>query len=145
MAILTSAFIGAMIGTDKRDAVSPSDVIATHIAQADSRVVAAAAKAGYSVDSSLTYTGDTLQTLQSMAMRAYLSFAYPLRREAMIPTETLDSFIKLEDVESGAVPIPGLTASQLGGAGGADFVTWGTANATNDVPVFTLSKLTGFR
>jgi hypothetical protein len=146
MPLLTSQFIGDMVGTAKRDALTPAGTVFNqYVATCDARVVAACKQAGYTIDLANPPTGDALEVLRSAALYCYVKMANLLRKDIVFPQGILDTLIDPENIASGVLPIPGLSPSQLGGAGGSQITagTPGTSLTTSD-RVFTRSTLGGF-
>lgn len=146
MTILTSHFVGDMIGIPKRDALTPAGtVFQQYVATCDARVVAACKQAGYTIDLTNLPTGAALEVLRSAALFCYVKMANLLRKDIVFPQGILDTLIDPENIASGILPIPGLSPSQLGGAGGSQIAagTPGTSVTTTD-RVFTRSTLGGF-
>jgi len=147
MAFLTSAYIGDMVGTAKRDALTPTGTVFTsYVAMCDARTVAACRKAGYAVDSTTVYTGDTLEILRAMSLYTYVKGAHLLRRDIVLEEDILNILINPDLVASGEFPIPGLSANQLGAEGGAQITSGTGAGGINndDERIFTRSNLWGF-
>jgi hypothetical protein len=145
MPILTTGFVGDMIGTAKRDALTPpGTVFNQYVATCDARVVAAAKQAGYLIDPALPPTGDALTILQSASLYCYVKMAHLLRKEIVVEAAFLDTLIDPELIASGALPLPGLVPDQLGAAGGSKVTSGGSADSIGGERIFTRQTLGGF-
>lgn len=147
MPFLTSQFIGDMVGTAKRDALTPAGTVFNqYVATCDARVVAACRQGGYTVDPAAPPTGDALEILRSASLYCYVKMANLLRKDIVFPDSILDTLIDPANIASGLLPIPGLVPNQLGAAGGSQIsagTPGGDITVTND-RVFTRSTLGGF-
>lgn len=145
MPFLTSQFIGDMIGTAKRDALTPAGTVFNqYVTTCDAKVVAACRQAGYTVDPSAPPAGDALAILQSASLYCYVKMAHLLRKDIVFDNDILDMLISPDAIASGELPIPGLVPDQLGAAGGAEIASASSSSLTNADPVFTRSTLGGF-
>lgn len=145
MPFLTSQFIGDMIGTTKRDALTPSGTVFNqYVTTCDAKVVAACRQAGYTVDPSAPPAGDALAILQSASLYCYVKMAHLLREDIVFDNDILDMLTSPDAIASGELPIPGLVPDQLGAAGGSEIASASSSSLTNADPVFTRSTLGGF-
>lgn len=146
MPFIDSTYIGQMITDQKRDALTPAGaVLTTYITTADSVVVSACARAGYTVNPATPPTGQAGEILKLASLFAYVTLASALRRDVLIPEEVLRTLIDPEEIATGVVQLPGLVPNPLGSAGGASFENNPSGDtSTNYAPVFTRKTMVGF-
>ena len=144
MSFLDSTYIGNAITDAKRDALTPAGVILTqYIEQADAVVVAACAKAGYTVAPANPPTGQAGALLKLAALFVYLTQAAPMRRDVEVSDQMLKVLIDPDEIATGAIQLPGLTSSAIGSIGGAQLSN-GRAGGYSTCPVYSVFDLSGF-
>lgn len=144
MPFLDSTYIGNAITDAKRDALTPAGAVITqYIAQADAVVVAACARAGYTVDPANPPVGQAGALLKLAALFVYLTQAAPMRRDVEVSDQMLKVLVDPEDIASGVLQLPGLTSSAIGSIGGAALSS-GTVAGYQSCPVYSVLNLSGF-
>lgn len=157
MAFLTDAFIAETLGYDgaaKYDAITGTSAAgvatkARYIALADSVVVAAAQKGGYSSvsASSPPAAGDALNMLQQMSFVVWLRFASTISRDIQLPDDLVADWPRpfwlfASENDERRLDLPGLTRDALNGPDGARITNGVDASGAALTPVFTM---TGWR
>lgn len=152
MAFLTDTFITETLGfggTQKYDAITGTGAAgvatkARYIALADSVVVAAAQKGGYSSvsASSPPAAGDALNMLQQMSFVVWLRFASSISRDVQLPDDLVADWprpfwLYTAGNDENRTDLPGLTRDALAGPDGARISNGiQISSGTDNTPMF---------
>jgi len=134
MALLTDAYIESMLGGGTRGPAqyaaiaSDSGARAAYIASADSVVLSACVKGGYSsvtLSPQQPSSGDAFELLRLMSFGVWLKLASFYARGVTIPAEivaTIPDPSSIYAADGVRLDLPGLSRDPLGGDGGADII-----------------------
>ena len=154
MSFCTDAYIismlgGATNGADKYTAVSggDTDTQAAWIAAADTAVVSAARKGGYSTVSAtgpVPSSGEAFEMLRAMSFAVWLRLAYGYGKELSVPAEIDEQLPRPSSLyasaDEGRIDLPGLSRDQLGGDAGVDLQNGGILT-TETMQLFSRGRL----
>lgn len=137
MAILTTGYVDLTIGTSTRLALAPSTAaFDLYEEQAREAVRAKAQVAGYSIP-----TNSTNAKVRELVCGQWYVKAMGWRKGMDLPPNVSVAVLELEQVQSGKLPIPGLTPSAENGVGGVKFsATTGTGGRSQ---YFSRKQLSG--
>jgi hypothetical protein len=134
MAFLTDAYIESMLGGGTRGPAqyaaiaTDSGARAAYIASADSVVLSACVKGGYSsvtLSPQQPSSGDAFELLRLISFGVWLKLASFYARGVTIPAEivaTIPDPSSIYATDGVRLDLPGLTRDPLGGDGGADII-----------------------
>jgi hypothetical protein len=134
MALLTDAYIESMLGGGTRGPAqyaaiaSDSGARAAYIASADSVVLSACVKGGYSsvtLSPQQPSSGDAFELLRLISFGVWLKLASFYARGVTIPAEivaTIPDPSSIYAADGVRLDLPGLSRDPLGGDGGADLI-----------------------
>ena len=134
MALLTDAYIESMLGGGTRGPAqyaaiaTDSGARAAYIASADSVVLSACVKGGYSsvtLSPQQPSSGDAFELLRLISFGVWLKLASFYARGVTIPAEivaTIPDPSSIYATDGVRLDLPGLTRDPLGGDGGADII-----------------------